>query len=81
MLLATEETVATARGGESASVVLLFERLRLVYAFHYLYARHDEEARYLDIAHVEGMITVGSLYLFKHYTRDKLQLLGAALVP
>ena len=70
-----------ARGGEPASVVLLFDRLRCVYAFHYLYARQDKEARYLDIAHVEGMIAVGSLYLLKHDAGDELQLLGAALVP
>ena len=73
--------VAMARGGEPANVVLLFDRLRLVYALHYLYARQDKEARYLDIAHVEGMIAVGPFYLLKHDARDKFQLLGAALVP
>ena len=73
--------VATALGGEPANVVLLFKRLRWVYAFHYLHARQDEEARYLDIAHVEGMIAVGPFYLLKHDARDELQLLGAALVP
>ena len=70
-----------ARGGEPANVVLQFNRIRLVYALHYLHARQDKEARYLDIAHVEGMIAVGSLYLLKHDARDELQLLGAALVP
>ena len=67
--------------GESANVVLLFDRLRLVYAFYYLHARQDKEARYLDIAHVEGMIAVGPIYLIKHDAGDELQLLGAALVP
>ena len=67
--------------GEPASVVLLFDRLRWVYAFHDLHARQYKEARYLDIAHVEWMIAVGSLYLLKHDARDELQLLGAALVP
>ena len=81
MLSAMEEMVSTARGGEPANVVLLFDRLRLVYAFHYLHARQDKEARYLDIAHVEGRIAVGPLYLLKHDARDELQLLGAALVP
>ena len=52
-----------------------------LHAFHYLHARQDKEARYLDIAHVEGMIAVGPLYLLKHDPRDELQLLGAALVP
>ena len=70
-----------ARGGEPASVVLLFDRIWWVYALHYLHARQDKEARYLDIAHVEGMIAVGPLYLLKHDARDELQLLGAALVP
>ena len=70
-----------ARAGEPANVVLLFKRLRWVYALHYLHARQDKEARYLDIAHVEGMIAVGSLYLLKHDARDELQLLDAALVP
>ena len=46
-----------------------------------LYARQDKEARYLDIAHVEGMIAAGPLYLLKHDAGDELQLLGAALVP
>ena len=73
--------VAMARGGEPANIVLLFDRLRWVYALHYLYARQDKEARYLDIAHVEGMVAVSSLYLLKHDARDKFQLLGAALVP
>ena len=81
LLPETEERLAMARGRESASVMLLFKRLRLVYAFHYIYARQDEEARYLDIAHVEGMITVGPIYLLKHDARDELQLLGATLVP
>ena len=70
-----------ARGGEPANVVLRFDRLRWVYALHYLYARQDKEARYLDIAHVEGMIAVGTLYLLKNNAGYEIQLLGAALVP